>query len=431
VITDWNVAFLNAIRIETTAPTLASRNLAMLQLAVYDAVNSIDGGYQPYLARLDPPLTAASMEAAASAAAHNVSVTLYPSLRATFDSLFVSTLTAIPDGPAKQAGLALGLSAAQAMLAARAADGASTSVPYIPGTDPGDWRRTPPFFRPPESPQWPFVTPFAMTSGSQFRPPGPPALDSARYAADFNQVKELGALDSPTRTTEQTSSARFWSDFSYTATPPGHWNEIATSIASERGTTLVENARLLALINLALADAAIVSWDAKYEFNLWRPITAIQQADLDGNPGTIADAHWSPLLNTPPFPEYTSGHSTFSGAAAAVLRAFYGTDELHFIARSDTVPGATREFQNLTQAVDEIGMSRIYGGIHFLSADLDGIDAGTQLGIYVANNFLLPIPEPSTWALLALGLGVLWWRWEARRLTSGTARRPERAGFFP
>src|SRR6185503_21247286 len=162
---------------------------------------------------------------------------------------------------------------------------------------PGAWRRTPPFFRPPELPQWSYVAPFALTNGAQFRPPGPPPLNSSRYAADVNQVRELGGLNSTNRTAEQTFIARFWSDFSYTVTPPGHWNQIAQNVATNRPGTLAENARLFALLNLAMADAGIAVWDAKYIYNFWRPVTAIQQADTDGNPETEADPNWTPLLN--------------------------------------------------------------------------------------------------------------------------------------
>jgi membrane-associated phospholipid phosphatase len=210
-------------------------------------------------------------------------------------------------------------------------------------------------------------------------------LSSARYAADFNQVKSLGAVNSATRTAEQTEIARFWSDFSYTVTPPGHWNEIAREIAKQRNDSLVENARLFALLNVGLADAAIVAWDAKFHFNSWRPVTAIQEADRDNNPNTAADPGWEPLLSTPPFPEYISGHSAFSGVAAEILTQFTGSDATSFTVTSDTLPGVIRSFHSFAGAAEEIGMSRIYGGIHFLSADLDGRAAGRALGRDIAS----------------------------------------------
>ncbi len=406
VITDWNGLILNSFRADNTAPPLAARNLAILHTAIYDSVNSIFHNYQPYFVNtIAPPGTSA--EAAAAAAAHQVMLNLYPGQSAIFEQAYSVSLAAVPAGPARDQGIALGLSTANTVLNWRSADGASTSVPYIPSDAPGAWRRTPPFFRPELLPQWGYVTPFAMKDGDQFRPAGPPSLTSQRYTDDFNQVKLLGAANSSTRTAEQTEIARFWSDFSGTLTPPGHWNLIAQDIAQRQGNSLEENARLFALMNIAVADAAIVSWDAKYAYNFWRPVTAIREADRDGNPDTVADPAWTSLLVTPSFPEYTSGHSTFSAAAAVILERFYGTDGLPFSITSDTLPGTVRSYDNVHEVVEEIGLSRIYGGIHFLSADLDGIASGKALGEYVADNFLLPVPEPASVALLAAGLAVL------------------------
>lgn len=216
-------------------------------------------------------------------------------------------------------------------------------------------------------------------------------MNSTNYAVDVNQVKSLGALNSTTRSNEQTLVARFWSDFNYTVTPPGHWNQIAQNVATNRPLSLEQNARLFALLNLALADAAIAVWDAKYAYNFWRPVTAIREADRDGNPETVAAPEWLPLLNTPSFPEYPSGHSAFSGAAATVLARFCGTDSISFTVGSDTRPGVFRSYRSFSSAADEIGMSRIYGGIHFLSADLDGLEVGRRVGAYVQRNFLLPL----------------------------------------
>ena len=230
-----------------------------------------------------------------------------------------------------------------------------------------------------------------MINGSQFRPPPPPELDSAQWASEFNLTKELGRADSATRTPEQTAIARFWADGGGTVTPPGHWNVIARDIANQRGNTLEQNARLFALLNMAEADAAIIAWDCKYAFNFWRPITAIPNADTDGNPDTVSDPTWTPLLVTPNFPEYISGHSTFSGAAAAVLAVFFGSDDIPFTTTSEDLPGVSRSYSSFSQAAEEAGMSRIYGGIHFLSADLNGLASGAELGGYVAENFLLPM----------------------------------------
>lgn len=391
VIIEWNTLALDAIRNESTSPPLAARNLAILHSSIYDAVNSIKQSHEAYFVLLSTSPQASS-EAAAVSAAYECLANLYPSQIASFDAALNRYLTNTAATESRDDGMMLGYAVALLILDWRSDDGASTTVPYIPGNQPGDWRRTPPFFRPPELPQWPYVTPFAMTNGAQFRPGGPPSLTSTQYTADFNQVKDLGGVNSTNRTQEQTLIARFWSDFSYTVTPPGHWNQIAQNVVTNRTNTLAENARLFALLNIAMADAAIVAWDAKYFYDFWRPVTAIQEADTDDNPDTEPDSEWIPLLNTPPFPEYTSGHSTFSSSAATILAEFYGSDHITFTVGSDAVPGVFRTYDSFAAAAEEIGLSRIYGGIHFLSADLDGLEAGHHLGEYVFQTFLRPLP---------------------------------------
>ena len=216
----------------------------------------------------------------------------------------------------------------------------------------------------------------------------PPALNSAAYADDFNLTKQLGAKNSTARTAEQTTIAHFWADSPGTVTPPGHWNVIARELAVQRGNSMEENARLFALLNIAQADAGILCWDCKYACNLWRPITAIQNADLDENPATEKNAKWTPLLATPPFAEYTSGHSTFSSAGVAVLAAFFGSDHIPFTTTSEDVPGVSRSYASFSEAAEEAGMSRIYGGIHFMSANTQGLLSGSRLGQFVMENFL-------------------------------------------
>ena len=380
---------LDAIRAQTTPPCLAARNMAIVHAAMYDAVNAIDRTHEPYRFHCDAPKEAC-IEAAAISAAHRVATTLFPSHASRFDSLRTNLLANFPDGSSKENGLYLGRQAADAILTCRKADGSSTVETYIPRDEPGEWRRTPPYFRPPELTHWGKVTPFAMTNATQFRPPPPPALCSRAYAEDVNEVKRLGGANSTERTAEQTRIAQFWSDFSYTMTPPGHWNVIAQDVAKKKKMSLAENARLFALLNIALADAAIVAWDAKYTYNFWRPVTAVRQADTDANAHTERDSEWKSLLITPAFPEYVSGHSTFSGAAAAVLTEFFGTDAVHFEVTSDSMPGVIRSYDSFAKAAEEIGRSRIYGGIHFRSADVEGRKAGAALGEYVATSFLLP-----------------------------------------
>jgi len=209
----------------------------------------------------------------------------------------------------------------------------------------------------------------------QFRPPGPPALTNEKYAADYNEVKALGAAVGSARTSEQDLIALFWADGAGTETPPGHWNSIAQDIAAAKGNTLEENARLFALLNIALADAAICAWDAKYTYNFWRPVTAIRNGDTDDNSSTVADPTWSSFIVTPPFPDYTSGHSTFSGAASTVLARFYGTDS---------------SFTGFSAAASEAAVSRLYGGIHYRSANEDGLAAGIDIGEWTFTHYLQP-----------------------------------------
>jgi len=414
VILGWNASLLGVIRdwtttsndpypnrIVTERPPVAARNLAMVHAAMYDAVNSIEQTHQAYHVDIAAP-AGASPVAAAAAAAHRVASQLYqePDELAVFNAALAEALATVPDGLAETNGVALGRQVADAMLALRSTDGASADVAYTPGTDPGDWNRTFPDFVPPLLTQWPDVVPFAMTSGSQFRPAAPPTLDSAEYAAAVDEVMQLGRFDSPTRTAEQTEIAIFWGDGGGTATPPGRWNQIAADVALEYGNTLAENARLFALLNIAEADAGIAAWDAKYAYELWRPIDAIRRSDTDGNDATGVDPTWTPLIITPPFPTYTSGHSTFSGAADAVLSSLVGSN-VHFTTQSDAHSSfaqrplaqrdvVTRSFDSFTEAADEAGRSRIYGGIHFEFDNTAGLDAGRALGSYVVANFLVP-----------------------------------------
>jgi hypothetical protein len=386
VVTDWNTAALNAIRAGNTAPPIASRSLAILHVSIYDAINGIARTHEPYLVQGIVP-AGASREAAASTAAHEALITLFPAAVASFDALHAAILAAIPDGPHKRAGIVWGEFVANQILASRTNDGSDAIVPPPGGSGPGVWVPTPPAFAPYLLPQWGFVAPFGMSSSSQFRPPGPPSLDSEQYAADYNEVRELGAAVGSTRTEEQTLIALFWADGVGTETPPGHWNSIAQIIAAAQGNTLEENARLFALLDIAMADAAICAWDAKYTFHFWRPVTAINFAEPELN--------WASFIVTPPFPDYVSGHSTFSGAAATVLPLFYGTEDLPFTTGSDFLPGVYRSFPTCLDAAEEAAVSRLYGGIHFRSANEDGLQAGISIGEWTATHYLQPKGNPS------------------------------------
>src|SRR4051812_18209822 len=269
VVLEWNQLGLDAIRQTGMNTPLASRALAITQAAVYDSVNAIARSFEPYHAHVEAS-GGASLEAAAAQAAHDALSALFPAQAGTFDAALAADLVGIPPGRARQ-GVAVGREVAQQILAWRSTDGSGATVPYVPGTDPGDWQPTPPANLPALAPQWPNVTPFALSAGSQFRPAAPPALDSAEYAAALNEVKDLGWAGSTTRTADQTQIAFFWRDGAGTSYAFGHWNTIAQGVSTERGPDLVADARLFALLNVATADALISTWDAKYAFNLWRP----------------------------------------------------------------------------------------------------------------------------------------------------------------
>lgn len=392
MVLEWNEHALDAFRALSTSPPVASRALAMMHVAIFDAVNSVDKTHKPYAVQLPAP-SSISRTAAVAAAAHQVLVSLFPARAAIFDADLTTALATIPDGTAETNGVNLGTQIANQILTLRANDGSTTLTPYTPGTDPGDWVPTPAANADALLPGWGNVTPFALFSGAMFSPGIPPELTSVEYAADLNEVKELGDVNSATRTADQTDIARFWANGGGTSTPPGHLNVMASIVATEQNNTLAENARLFAMLNVALADAAIQCWNIKFDTNFWRPITAIRAADTDGNDGTTADATWTPLLTTPPFPSYTSGHSTFSGAAAAVLRTFFGTDNVTFTLPSENELVADRTFTSFTHVAEEAADSRLYGGIHYRFDNEDGLIAGTTIGRFVAARFFRALPS--------------------------------------
>jgi hypothetical protein len=389
LIIEWNRTVLQAIMADKTPPPFAARNLAMVHAAMYDAVNVVYRTHRPYLFAAAAP-DDTSAEVAAAIAAHRVLIELYPRQIERFDATLDACCARQPDGPAKVNGVLLGRDVAEKMMSWRKGDGVARRSNYAPRTIPGCWQPTLPGREAALLPQWPQVLCFAMKRGDQFRPPAPPELTSREYTTAFDEVKALGSVASKMRTAEQTEIARFWADGAGTATPPGHWNRIAQGVALSRGNTLSENARLFALLNIALADAAITAWDAKFAHDFWRPIEAIRRADEDGNPETLRDPGWLPLLPTPPFPSYTSGHSTFSAAAAAILELYCGTDAWRFTTDSEGLPEVTRTFPGFRAAAAEAGKSRIYGGIHYEFDNAWGLASGRAVGEYVYRNFLLP-----------------------------------------
>jgi hypothetical protein len=383
----WNRIALQAIKSDASTPEFASRVLAMESLAVFDAVSAIDGT-SGYLLNMAAPADA-DANAAAAQAAHDVLAYLYPAQKATFDAALASALAAIPNGQGKTDGVTLGAAAAAKIIALRANDGWDANVIGDGSTAIGQWRPTAPMYMPAENPQWANLTPFALTSPNQFDPSGPPDLSSQAFADAVNKTESLGAANSTTRTADQTQIANFWKDGPGTYTPSGQWNDIADQIATAQGDSLAADARMLAELNVAEADAAITAWNTKYTYNLWRPVTAIQNANSFANAGIVQDPNWQPLIVTPPFPSYISGHSTFSAAAADVLSNFFGAN--YAFSYTDpslgSLPGVTRSYTSFTQAAQEAGESRIYGGIHYEFDNQDGLAAGQQVGNWVLQAF--------------------------------------------
>jgi hypothetical protein len=287
VVLTWNHTILEAIQADATAPPVATRALAMMHAAVYDVVNAIDGTPGYFVSHTAIP--GSSPVAGIAAAAHDILAYLFPAQRATFDAQLAADLATVPDGSGEDDGVALGQAVAADMIALRLEDGWDTYAEDFGGTAPGEWRPTPPAFASGQLPQWAYLEPFVLESPDQFRPAGPPSLGSQTYADALKEVESLGQADSTTRTADQTEIARFWADGVGTYTPPGHWNEIADQLALEYGNSLSENARLFALLNVALADASIAVWDVKYFYEFWRPVTAIREADTDGNSQTSPD----------------------------------------------------------------------------------------------------------------------------------------------
>jgi hypothetical protein len=382
-VTDWNTIMQATVSTPPTNPFFQARWGAIVQLAVFEAVNAIEGDYEPYLGIIVAP-PGASPEAAAIAAAHRTLVTLRPSSAAALDAARAASLAAIPDGPEKEAGILVGEDAATAVLLLRAGDGWDAVVPYMPGTEPGAWQPTPPAFAPASFVHWGQVTPFGLANGSQFRLPPPPALHTGKYANDYNEVELLGRINSPFRPQDRTDVARFYA----AATPVQVWNSGARQVSAAQGKTLSENARIFALLAMAMADGSIATFDTKYHYNFWRPVTAIRNGDLDGNGLTDPDPDWLPLITTPSFPSYPSAHATLSGAARAVLERAFGKRGHAITLSNPALPGIVLNYTAWKQITNDIDDARIYGGIHFRFDQEAGSHQGRQVGKYILRNFL-------------------------------------------
>lgn len=396
----WNEEALNATRLARNPPPIAAIHLATFHAAVHDAVIGVTRSDRTWLPVPDPaPDTSA--EAAAAGAAHLVLRTLWSSWTnpRTFDLALERALERIPDRAARERGLAYGRSVAERTLAARARTGwAEPARGPFASAEPGLWRETPPGFRPAVLPQIATVTPFVLRSPSQFRAPPPPRVDSAEHAAELAEVARVGARDGAERTEDQTLTTPFWSDDLGTATPAGHWNSIAQGLARRRGLPLGATARLFALLNFATADAAIACWDTKYHYRTWRPETAIRELTPAINPHYRGNPDFIPNMVSPAHPDYVSGHSAFSGAASHLLARFFGDDHIAFSTTSDGLPGVVRHFSSLSEACREVGLSRVFGGIHTRSANLAGQEIGRRVADWVFEHALTPsrTTHPST-----------------------------------
>ncbi|HEY1337336.1 MAG TPA: vanadium-dependent haloperoxidase [Bryobacteraceae bacterium] len=393
-ITDWNAVLFRAALAAGTTPLAMTRVGAIVQASVFDAVNGIERRYTPIHVTADAP-RGASKRAAAVEAAYAALYQIYPDAasRAIFDSQRALSLAMIASGPASensesiQRGIEWGDTVAAAILSWRSTDGIAPAPPPFFGVNAiGVWRSTPPAFLPFAGLQFATMRPWMISSPSQFRPAGPPALSSAQYAVDFNETKAWGSLTSAVRTADQTTYSLFWN----ASTAPFYWNQIAIELADAHHLTFSELSRLLGMVNVAMADAAIGCWDAKLHYLFWRPITAIREpTDTAINPATAPDPAWLPLFATPAHPDYPSGHSCVSGAAARVLSSSLG-DGTPFSVTSDVMTTVTRNFSSLTAATDEIRNARVFAGIHFRTATNDGQALGVAVAEYIAAHGLLP-----------------------------------------
>ena len=401
VIGDWNAkAQAEAVLIRPTAHGQA-RGMAMVQGAVYDAVNAVVRSHQPYLLDLKKvdiqPF--ASQDAAAATAAHHVLVKIVAADRiAALDTAYQATLTGIPDGPIEQEGIKAGEVAAQAMLDARKDDGYMAAFTPTIGTNPGNWRpigwpATPAY----DPDGWVGnLKPFVIESQSQFRSDGPNAMASAEYAKDYNEVKDLGALISTKRTADQTTAAVFWQ-----FPPAALYNQLARELAAPNryGLDTFKQARLYAMVNLAMADGATSCWNDKYHWAFWRPRAAIREGETDGNPATIGDPTWESLfhpstgagLATPPFPDHPSGHGCVSGAVLRTFREYFGTDKIAFDIRSGRFPNQPRHYERFSLALKEVVGARIWGGIHFRTADVQGAVMGKKVAFWLKKHYFNPV----------------------------------------
>jgi hypothetical protein len=352
----------------------------MAHIAMFEALNSIEQRYTPYRTRFQTEPNA-SRDAAAAVAAHYILARAYPDQAKEFDKALEASLVAVPEGLAKTEGMRLGEQSARTIFDERRTDGADAANTYRPFTAAGKY--VPTTF--PLMSGWGAVRPFAMKTSGQFRPGAPYALTSTQWAKDYIEVKKMGAKSGSARTAEQTEIARFWA-----LTGPATYNPVARQLSAAKSLDVLDNARLFALFSIAAADAGVAIFEAKYKYNFWRPVTAIRNADLDGNNATERDPTWQPFINTPMHPEYPCAHCTFQSTAASVLQSFFGTDTADFKLTSTTAPGVTRNFTKLSAYVAEVVNARVYDGVHYRTSGEAGAAMGRKIGQYTVQNYLKP-----------------------------------------
>jgi hypothetical protein len=384
-VTDWNAIMEETARAASPNPAAAARAAVIMQVAVFEAVNSIVGDYEPYRRKIDAP-PGASPEAAAVLAAHSVLTKLYADKAPQLDIERDKSLATIADGAAKTLGIAIGMAAAEAIIALRAGDGFEIDVPYAPGSKPGQWQPTPPDFTPAFMPGLGEVATFAIGNARQFRADPPPPLHSKRYARDYDEVKRVGEAQSTERSAHRARLAHF-----YDATDAdGIYYPAARQISAARGRTLSQNARLFALLAMAIWDGAVACFETKYHFDLWRPTTAIRAAQTDGNDRTEPDPNWQPLVFTPPFPAYPSGHATFGRAARVILEHEFGLGGHSITLTNAKVPEIVLRYNSFKRITDDIDEGRIYGGAHFRFDQEAGALLGKRVGEHILRHMLRP-----------------------------------------
>ena len=386
VISAWNEIAVNTLAGDMTKqPVEDILYMGFVQAAVYNAVVGVEGRYAPYRFHAHAP-RGASAQAAAVAAAHEVLVTYVPSAQAALDADYASSLAQIPDGTAKTQGTAFGTRAADSLIRLRAHDGRNAPILFTQPPAPGVWRPTPPANLPMSAPWLGFVTPLLVDSATQFAPPGPPALTSARYTRDFNEIKALGSLTSTQRTAEQTSTATFFSGSALV-----QYNTALQDQVSVRHLDIAGAARMFAAVDMSVADAEITVWHAKYVYGFWRPITAINLADTDGNPNTAPDPSWVPLFNTPNYPEYPSGYNAFNSTVVHGLENLFQAGHLRLTLISTTAPGVVRHYDSGRALLQDVVDARVWNGFHFRTADTASRDLGRQLAAWTLDHYFQPI----------------------------------------